>query len=62
MKKNHQKEYTTKNSKVIRSIIDLKVETRLKITWKNQYSLEHDRINDPQPLHHDFLIKFQEYN
>jgi hypothetical protein len=50
-----QKEYMTKNSKVIKSIIALKVETRLKITWSNQDNLKHKRIYDLQPLLQDFF-------
>jgi hypothetical protein len=62
MKRIGQKEYMTKNSKVIKSIIDLKVGTRFKITWNNQDSLEHERTNDLQPLPWNFFIKLQDCN
>jgi hypothetical protein len=52
----YEKEYMTKNSKVIKSIIDLKVGTRFKIIWSNQDSPEHERTNDLQPLLWNFFI------
>jgi hypothetical protein len=41
-------------NKFIKFIIDLKVGTRLKITWSNQNNLQHERTNYLQPLPHNF--------
>jgi hypothetical protein len=62
MKRIGQKEYTIENSKVIKSIINLKVGTRFKITWSNQDSLEHERTNYLQPLPCNFFIKLHDCN